>query len=74
MLRLLLQPRVQRSSALKRYTVFAILLGCGVSAELVGGVMALVGKQAGLAALFLVTAMLLSAACFLEMRKLSRKM
>ena len=72
-LRLLLQPQVRRSPPRKRYTVFAVLLGCGVSAEVVGAVIALVGRQAGLASLFIVTAMLLSAACILEMRKLSRE-
>ena len=72
-LRLLLQPRVRRSSPRKRYTVFAILLGCGVSAELVGGVIALFGRQAGLASLLFFTALLLGAACVLEMRKLSRE-
>ena len=72
-LRLLLQPRVRRSSPRKRYTVFAILLGCGVSAQLVGGVIALVERRADLASLVIVTAVLLSAACILEMRKLSRE-
>jgi len=53
--------------------VFAILLGCGVSAQLVGGVIALVERRADLASLLIVTAVLLSAACILEMRKLSRE-
>jgi uncharacterized membrane protein len=70
-LRVLLQTRVQRTSPRKRYTVFAILLGCGVSTQIVGAVLAFVGKQAGVASLFLVTALLLSAACLVEMRKLS---
>jgi len=56
-----------------RYTVFAILLGVGVSAEVVGAVMALLGGRAGLASLFIMTALLFGAGCVLEMRKLSRE-
>jgi len=56
-----------------RYTVFAILLGVGVSVEVVGAVMALIGWRVGLASLFIVTVLLLGAGCILEMRKLSRE-
>ena len=70
---IILQQRIRRSSPRRRYTIFAVLLGCGVSAQLVGVVLALVGKQPGSASLFVVTALLLSSACLLEMRKLSRE-
>ena len=73
LLRVLLQPRMRCTSARKRYTVFAVLLGCGFSAQFVGAVFALVGGQKGLALLFIVTAVFLSAACISEMRKLSRE-
>ena len=56
-----------------RYTAFTILLGLGVSAEVVGAVMALLGGRARLASLFIVTVLLLGAGCVLEMRKLSRE-
>lgn len=73
LLRLLLQPRVRRTSPRKCYTVFAVLLGCGVSAQIVGAVIALCGSKYGLAALFSAVAVLLGTACVLEMRKLSRE-
>jgi hypothetical protein len=72
-LRLVLQRRVQRISPRSRYTVFAILLGVGVSSEAAGVVIALVGGRAGLASLFIVSVLFFGAACVLEMRKLSRE-
>ncbi len=70
-LRFIFQPRVRRTSPRKRYTIFAMLFGCGVSAQVVGAVIALATGQHGRASLLIVTALLLSAACILEMRKLS---
>jgi hypothetical protein len=73
LLRVLLQPRVRRTSPRKRYTVFAVLLGCGVSAQIVDAVIALVGSQYGSASLLVSTAVLLGVACVLEMQKLRRE-
>ena len=73
LLRIALQPRVRRISPRKRYTVFAVLLGCGVSAQIVGAVVALACNRPGIAPLFIMTAALLCSGCVLEMRKLSRQ-
>lgn len=73
LLRVLFRSRVRRTSPRKRYTVLAVLLGCGFSSQIVGALIALVGRQAGLASFFIITAVLLSAACMLEMRKLSQE-
>jgi hypothetical protein len=72
-LRLVLQRRVRGISPRSRYTVFAILLGVGVSAEVAGAVMAVVSGNLGLASLFMTVVLLFSAGCVLEMRKLSRE-
>ncbi|MBP9902174.1 MAG: hypothetical protein IT579_09850 [Verrucomicrobia subdivision 3 bacterium] len=72
-LHLILQRRVQGISPRSRYTVFAILLGVGVSAEAVGVVMALASAKPGLASLFMAVFLLFGAGCVLEMRKLSRE-
>jgi hypothetical protein len=67
------QRSVIPMSPRSRYTVFAILLGVGVTAEVVGAVMALIGGRVGLASLFIVTVLLFGAGCILEMRKLSKE-
>lgn len=67
------QRSVMPISPRSRYTVFAILLGVGVSAEVVGAVMTLIGGRVGLASLFIVTVLLFGAGCVLEMRMLSRE-
>lgn len=72
-MRVFLQPQIQRTSPRKRYTVFAILLGCGVSGEILAAVVSLIEKKPLAASLSLVTALLFCLACILEMRKLGRE-
>ena len=71
--RFALRRRVRLISPRSRYTTVAILLGVGVSAEVAGAVIALVGGRAGVASLFIVTALFFGAGCVLEMQKLSRE-
>jgi hypothetical protein len=71
--RVLLLPRIRRTSPRKRYTVFAVLLGCGVSSQIVGAAIAFATRHPGLGVLFITTALLLGASCALEMQKLGRE-
>ena len=73
LLRLLVQPRVRRSSPRKRYTVFAAILGVMLATQLGGFLLALVLQQYGVASLFMAGLTLGSACCVLEMRKLSKE-
>jgi hypothetical protein len=72
-LRLVLGSRVRQVHAQSRFRLFAVLLWIGVGSQLVGVVTAAVIGQMGAGIGFLITRLLLGAACLLEMRKLRRE-